>query len=165
MSEAIQIRPVEPEDWPALADVYRQPRVIWGTFAMPHRSLRFERERLASPPHGMTHLCALIEDRIVGSATLSTTPDRPRRAHAGSIGMAVHDAFHGRGVGAALLAALLEHADKWLGLTRVELTVWQDNTRAITLYERFGFEREGVLRRYGLRDGDYVDAVTMARLR
>jgi putative acetyltransferase len=165
MSEAIKIRPVEPEDWAAIADVHAQPRVIWGTFRMPHRSNAFHRERLANPPRGMTYLAAIIDDRLIGAAGLHTVPDHPRRAHAASIGMAVHDAFHGRGAGAALLSALLEHADKWLGLTRVELTVWADNTRAIGLYERFGFEREGVFRRYGLRAGEYVDAVTMARLR
>lgn len=165
MSEAIKIRPVEPEDWPAIADVHAQPRVIWGTFQMPHRSNAFHRERLANPPRGMTYLAAIIDERLIGAAGLHTFPDQPRRHHAASIGMAVHDDFHGRGVGSALLAALLEQADKWLGLTRIELTAWHDNTRAIALYERFGFEREGVFRSHGLRDGEYVDAIAMARLR
>ena len=40
-----------------------------------------------------------------------------------------------------------------------------DNARAIALYERFGFEREGVMRGYAWRDGEHVDAISMARLR
>ena len=71
----------------------------------------------------------------------------------------------GRGAGTALMAAAVEQADRWLGLTRLELFVWTDNMRAIALYERFGFEREGVMRRYAFRDGEYVDALGMARLR
>ncbi|HEY5107188.1 MAG TPA: GNAT family N-acetyltransferase [Caulobacteraceae bacterium] len=63
------------------------------------------------------------------------------------------------------MAALLDQADRWLDYRRLKLTVFSDNDRAIALYERFGFEREGLLRAYAFRDGAYVDAVTMARLR
>jgi putative acetyltransferase len=79
--------------------------------------------------------------------------------------MAVHDDYTGRGVGSALMQAMIDQADRWLGLKRLELTVWTDNHRAIALYERFGFEREGVLRDYALRDGVFVDALAMARTR
>jgi len=40
-----------------------------------------------------------------------------------------------------------------------------DNARAIALYERFGFTREGLHRGYIFRDGGYVDTFTMARAR
>ena len=79
--------------------------------------------------------------------------------------MAVHDAFTGRGVGTAMMAAALDLADNWLNLRRVELKVYADNARAIALYERFGFEREGRLRDYAWRAGAYVDSLAMARLR
>jgi putative acetyltransferase len=79
--------------------------------------------------------------------------------------MAVHDAYAGRGVGRALMAALVDQADLWLNIKRLELTVWSDNDRAIALYERFGFEREGLMCAYGWRDGAYADALAMARLR
>jgi putative acetyltransferase len=42
------------------------------------------------------------------------------------------------------MQALVDQADRWLNYRRLELTGWTDNTRAIALYERFGFEREGV---------------------
>jgi len=56
---------------------------------------------------------------LVGNAGLDRFSGR--RAHAGGIGMGVHDAWTGRGIGAALLEALLETADKWWNLRRVEL--------------------------------------------
>ena len=106
---------------------------------------------------------AVIDGKAVGSASLNRFENR--RAHAGSIGMAVHDAYAGRGAGSALMAALVGQADNWLNLKRLELNVWSDNTRAMALYERFGFEREGVFRNYAWRDGAYADSVAMARLR
>ncbi len=108
-------------------------------------------------------LVAIVEGKVVGSLGLERFEGR--RAHAATFGMAVHDDFTGRGVGTVLMQAMIDQADRWLGLTRLELTVWSDNDRAIALYERFGFEREGVLRAYAWRDGACVDALAMARLR
>jgi putative acetyltransferase len=78
--------------------------------------------------------------------------------------MGVADDLTGRGIGTALLRALLDAADNWLDIRRIELTVFADNERAIRLYERHGFQREGLMRAYGFRDGCYADALAMARL-
>lgn len=74
-------------------------------------------------------------------------------------------AWQGKGVGSRLLAAALDVADNWMNLHRVELTVYADNQAAQGLYRKFGFEVEGLLRDYALRDGKFVDTVSMARLR
>lgn len=104
-------------------------------------------------------------EEIVGQLGLQTFPNRPRRKHAGAVGMAVHDEWQGRGAGTALLSAAIDLADNWLGLTRLELDVFTDNGRAIALYEKFGFSVEGTLRRFAFRGGAYVDAYLMARLK
>jgi putative acetyltransferase len=67
-------------------------------------------------------------------------------------------------VGTALMQALVDYADRWAHVLRLELTVYVDNARAIALYRKFGFEVEGTHRAYALRDGAYVDALFMARL-
>jgi putative acetyltransferase len=59
---------------------------------------------------------------------------------------------------------LLDWADNWAGLLRIELGVYADNERAIRMYRRFGFELEGTQRAFALRDGVYVDSLMMARL-
>jgi L-phenylalanine/L-methionine N-acetyltransferase len=69
-----------------------------------------------------------------------------------------------QGVGNALMLALLDYADRWALLLRIELTVYADNARAIALYRRHGFAVEGTHRAYALRDGAFVDALAMARL-
>ncbi|MBL8192483.1 MAG: GNAT family N-acetyltransferase, partial [Blastocatellia bacterium] len=56
-------------------------------------------------------------------------------------------------------------ADKWLNLLRLELEVYCDNDAAIALYKKFGFEIEGRLVKFSFREGEYVDAFFMARLR
>jgi len=77
----------------------------------------------------------------------------------------VAGAWQRQGIGSRLLAAVLEVADNWMNLRRVELTVYADNQAAIGLYRKFGFETEGQLRDYAVRDGGYVDVLSMARLR
>jgi putative acetyltransferase len=52
-----------------------------------------------------------------------------------------------------------------MNVQRVELTVYADNQAAIGLYRKLGFETEGLLRQYAVRDGVLVDALAMARLR
>ena len=81
------------------------------------------------------------------------------------IGMGVRDDWAGKGVGSVLLGAALEMADNWLNLQRVELTVYTDNQGALALYRKFGFVEEGLARGYAFRQGEYVDALYMARIR
>jgi putative acetyltransferase len=81
------------------------------------------------------------------------------------IGMGVHDAWQGKGVGTALMKAAIDLADNWLNLHRLELEVYVDNEAAIQLYRRFGFTVEGTLVDWSFRDGEYVDAYAMGRIR
>ena len=77
----------------------------------------------------------------------------------------MHDDWQGKGVGKELMRAIVDLADNWLNLTRLELEVYADNEPALRLYERFGFEVEGRLRQHALRDGQFIDSIMMGRLR
>lgn len=136
-----------------------------GTLQLPYQSVEAARDRIARQAGPYTYsLVAEMEGRVVGSLGLHVET-AARRRHCGSIGMGVHDDFQGRGVGTTLMNALVELADRWLGLERIELSVYTDNARAVHLYEKFGFTIEGTARRYARRQGSYVDAYLMARLR
>ncbi len=77
------------------------------------------------------------------------------------LGMAVAPGWRGRGVGTALMAEAVTRARK-AGAHKIALQVWPHNAAAIGLYERFGFQREGYLRRhYRRRSGELWDAVVM----
>ena len=86
---------------------------------------------------------------------------RPIHAHAGVLGMGLLPQFRGQGLGRRLVDASL-HAAKLAGFSRVELTVHADNLRAIALYERIGFLREGLKRRATCIDGQFGDTIMMA---
>jgi L-phenylalanine/L-methionine N-acetyltransferase len=163
--EGLQIRHAEPDDYSAVFEIFACPKVIAGTLQLPYPSRELWRKRLAETPEGAHILVAVAGDRIVGMMGLETFPNKPRRRHAATFGMGVHDDWQGKGVGAALMRAGLDLADNWLNITRLELEVYADNEAAIRLYERFGFELEGTLRQHAFRDGKYVDARVMARLR
>ncbi len=112
---------------------------------------------------GEIQLVALSDDQVVGWIDIQRE-FWPSHAHRGKLGMGLLPAHRGRGIGRMLMEAALKAA--WgSGLTRVELAVHADNAPAIALYERLGFEREGVLRNASLIDGRYRDAIAMAILR
>lgn len=162
-SPDIVVRAMEPADIPALTEVMNQPRAVWGTLQTPFVSVDARQQRLTETNRNDVGLVAMMEGRVVGSIGLHR--DLPhRRSHVASLGMAVHDAFAGRGAGSALMAAAVDLAERWWNIKRLELNVYADNVRAIALYERFGFQREGLHRAYAWRDGAYVDSLTMARL-
>ena len=161
------IRRARADDARDVAALMDDPGVQAQTLQMPHASETFWRERLAAMdrPGVELQLAAVIGGRVIGLAGLHQGQPSPRRRHAASLGITIAAQAQGQGVGHALMRALISHADDWAGLLRLELTVYADNARAIALYERHGFQHEGVLRGYGLRHGRYVDCLQMARWR
>ncbi len=160
----ILVRAAEPADMLQLTEVLNQPRAVWGTLQTPLTSVAMRAQRFDATDLNNRQLVAELDGRVVGSIGLSREPWH-RRHHAAGVGMAVHDAWAGRGVGTALMAAVVDLAERWWNIRRLELNVYADNIRAIALYERFGFEREGLMRAYAWRDGAYVDSLAMARVR
>ena len=160
----ITIRHAEPDDYLALHEVYSQPRAVSGTLQLPLPSKEMWRKRLLEKPDNFITLVSAVDGTVV--ANLGLVMERNlRRRHVAHLGMAVHDRWQGQGVGSAILGEALDLADSWLNLVRVELTAFTDNEPAIRLYEKFGFKREGVLRKYAYRAGSYQDVVAMARLK
>lgn len=87
----------------------------------------------------------------------------PIYAHTGVLGVALLPALRGQGVGTRLIARTLEAA-RAFGLSRVELTVRENNRGAIALYRKFGFAIEGLKRNALKVDGHYENQVMMALL-
>jgi putative acetyltransferase len=160
-----QIRRAEPGDYEAIQKILSGPRAIAGTMQLPFPSIETWRKRLAEQADGVYLLVACAEAEVVGNLGLHTFPNRPRRRHVGQLGMSVRDDWQGKGAGSALMKAAVDLADNWLNLNRLELEVYVDNAPAIRLYQKFGFGIEGTLARYAFRDGQYVDAHLMARLK
>ena len=75
----------------------------------------------------------------------------------------IYTDYQGRGIGRALMESLLDIADNWLMLKRVELSVFTDNERAVRLYESLGFVVEGTKRYAAVKNGVHADEYLMAR--
>ncbi len=157
------LRAVRAQDADALTMLINLPGFCWGTTRIPFEPPEDVRSRLEKGLPGGRSLVAVLDGEIIGNAALDRLSGR--RAHVGRIGMGVHDDWVGRGIGTALMAALVDLADNWLGLRRLELEVNTDNLPALALYRRFGFEIEGTHRGHLLRAGKLVDGYSMARLK
>jgi L-phenylalanine/L-methionine N-acetyltransferase len=161
---AVELRAAESDDAPGVSALYRSPAVFGNLLQLPFPREAMWRERLANIDPDMLNLLALVDEQIVGHGYLGRPHPAARRRHVGVIGLAVHPDHQGRGIGSALLAAIVERAERWMQMIRLELEVYPDNSAAIALYRKHGFVEEGRLRAYAFRDGQYVDVLAMARV-
>jgi L-phenylalanine/L-methionine N-acetyltransferase len=162
VTDQIIVRAYADADVDAITTIYNQRSVALGTLQIPYMTAA---ERLTRWISSDTYrpLVAEIGGQVVGHGGLAILTRR--RSHVGSIGMGVDERFQGRGVGNALMTVLMDLADNWYNLHRIELEVYCDNASAVHLYEKFGFVIEGTHRDYAFRDGQFVDAYSMARVR
>ncbi|MGV1756277.1 N-acetyltransferase family protein [Rhizobium sp. A22-96] len=109
---------------------------------------------------GNPQFVALAGSDVVGWCDISRHTF-PSHAHAGHLGMGIIPAYRGKGLSRRLIETTLQAARN-AGMERVELSVHADNIRAIALYEKVGFVREGLARRSVRIDGRYKDAIHMA---
>lgn len=162
MSEIV-IRHAEAGDYAAICHIHAQPEVYRNTLQVPHPSESHWATRLADAP-GTKQLVACIDDCVVGHLSLAVA-QRPRRSHVADFGISVDARWQNRGVASALLREMVQMCDGWLRVDRIELTVFVDNQPAIAIYRKHGFEIEGTGKNFALRDGEYVDAYYMARVK
>lgn len=163
------IRPVERADARGIHQLRRMEGVFENVMTVP--SERPDRsENIIAGLDENTHMLAAVlrdgqtEGQIIGTISLNVST-KPRTRHVGTIGIMVHRDYQGMGVGTRLMQAALDIADNWLMLVRVELNVFCDNAKAIALYEKASFVREGTKRFAAIRNGRYCDEYIMARIR
>jgi putative acetyltransferase len=165
LSTDVLVRPAEPRDAEALVelgrDVGAEPEgwlITTGAWRTPGEERRYLKA-LRRWEHAAVFV-AEEDERVVGR--LSVARDQhPASVHVADLGLMVAADRRRRGIGRALLVAAVDWA-RAAGVTKLELHVFPWNEPAIRLYERFGFEREGVRRGHYLRDGEEVDAILMA---
>lgn len=108
------------------------------------------------------HFIAVSDGRVIGWCDISSL-DRPVFSHVGSLGIGVLAAYRGQGIGKKLMHAAIQQAEQ-KGLTRIELTVREQNKSAIAMYEKFGFEKEGIHKNAVCIEGKYENHIFMALL-
>lgn len=161
----LSLRAAEPDDAAGVAALYEHPAVFGALLQLPFPRESYWRERLAAGDADTLNLLALAGEEIVAHAYLGRPQPHARRRHVGALGIAVSPAHQRRGIADALMRALIDRAENWMQITRLELEVYADNEAALALYRKHGFVEEGRMRAYAFRDGQFVDALAMARLK
>ncbi|WP_444924801.1 GNAT family N-acetyltransferase [Microbulbifer sp. DLAB2-AF] len=157
----MKIRHLEEIDHKDLHEIYSFSEVLANTSQPPFLSSS-QVSNLFSSSDQYT-LIAEIDGKVIGHATLFLT-NKARGKHTASVAIAVHPASQGKGVGKSLMQEAINQADNWLNLVRVELEVHADNISAKSLYEKIGFETEGVKRLSTFKNGRYIDMILMSRI-
>lgn len=160
----VEIIPIAEEPiegfWSAIDSVARERKYLAFLEGPPINSTRdFVLENIKN---NWPHFIAVSEGKIIGWCDISAL-DRPVFAHIGSLGIGVLASYRGLGIGKRLMQRSIQKAEQ-KGLTRIELTVREKNTSAIALYEKFGFEKEGIHKNAVCIDGKYENHVFMALL-
>jgi L-amino acid N-acyltransferase YncA len=158
---AVAIEPMLAEDWPAVAHIYAEG-IATGTATFEHTVPTWERWRATR----VEDPCLVARDergKVLGWAALSLVSRRGVYRGVGAISIYVDPAHARRGVGHALLQALIEGSER-AGFWMLQAGIFPDNEASIALHERCGFRLVGVRERVGrTADGVWRDVALYER--
>jgi aminoglycoside 6'-N-acetyltransferase len=155
--ERVRLRPLEERDFARLVEIGSEPEVArwWPDIAVAELA-----EKAAGEEDDTVALTVEWEGRVAGMIQFheETTPDF---RHAG-IDIFLATECHGQGLGADAVRTLARHLFEARGHHRVTIDPAAANERAIRCYERVGFRRVGIMRRYW-RDpaGEWQDGLLL----
>jgi RimJ/RimL family protein N-acetyltransferase len=155
---AATVRRLVPDDWDGWREVYEavaaEGRWIGGELPVDWEPRRRGFEAMCEGERAVGYV-AEVDGRIVGTLGGELSLGRT------GLGMAIREGFRSMGIGSLLLEAFIGWSRE-CGAHKVELSLWPWNDRARGLYEKFGFEVEGIRRRHWRRnDGSLWDDISM----
>ncbi len=162
---ALTIRPAAPADMAALAEIYgHHVRHGFGTFEeVPPSAAELDGRREAIVARGLPYLLAEDQGRVLGFAYAG--PFRLRAAYRYTVEDSVYVApdAQGRGVGRAVLSAVIEACEA-IGIRQVVAVIGDSgNAGSIGLHRSLGFTHKGVGEGFGYKHGRWVDIVWMQK--
>lgn len=162
IGEKVRLRPIEPDDVAMLQRwINTSPA---RDFIFPRLPMSLEQERdwaahAAVDPNTPSYIIQTLDGKDIGTVGLHIQGSRA------TLGIAIHESDQwARGLGTDAVRTLVDGAFRTKPLVRIDLTVLPENSRAIRCYERVGFAREGVMRRYLYCNGEYCDLLLMSIL-
>ena len=107
---------------------------------------------------------AFAGEKLVGEFGVAQLRPHIKYRHRAVMGISVRKEYWGCGLGSYLMQLAIDQT-RANGFEQLELGVYSDNSRAIHLYEKFGFERYGIQpRAFKLKDGTYRDEIIMVKM-
>ena len=155
----ITIEELRPQHWPSVRAIYRAGIATGqATFEtdVPEWAV-WDAARLPAP-----RLVARVDAEVAGWAALS--PVSARRVYAGvaEVGIYVAAAQRGKGLGRALLAALVSASER-CGIWTLQAGIFPENEASLHLHRACGFRDVGRRERIGRRDGVWRDTLLLER--
>jgi phosphinothricin acetyltransferase len=155
----MELRELREEDWPAVREIFEQ--------GIAGRNATFEVEAPSWETWDRSQLdghryVAVEQGRVVGWVAVHPVSSRPCYRGVVEHSVYVHDDFHGRGIGRALLARLFESTEAD-GIWTIQTGIFPENEASLALHEKAGFRVVGTQEKLGKLDGAWRDVVVLER--
>jgi L-amino acid N-acyltransferase YncA len=112
---------------------------------------------------GLPYLVAEVDEHTVGYVCAAVYRPRPAYSHTVEDSVYVAEGFHAKGIGRALLSALIERCEAGDWRQMIAVIGGNDNPGSIALHRHLGFQHVGTLKAVGFKLGEWVDTVLMQR--
>ena len=161
---SVLVHPCEASDIPAVTAIYAHfVKHGWASFEETPPSLNEMAQRWSRVlADGMPYLVATIDGVMVGYAYATVYRSRSAYRFTAEDSIYVHHEYARRGIGSALLAALVERCEA-LGCRQMIAVISDTDGGSIPLHTRFGFRPAGELKSVGFKFGRWIDTVRMQR--
>ncbi|HET7461912.1 MAG TPA: GNAT family N-acetyltransferase [Longimicrobium sp.] len=151
--------PMQPAHWDEVRRIYLEGMAT-GNATFQAEAPAWEAWDAGHHPH--SRLVALEDERVAGWAALSPVSARPVYAGVAEVSVYVAASHRGRGVGGALLGALIRGSEE-NGIWTLQAGIFPENVASITLHERHGFRIVGRRERIGRLHGTWRDVLLLER--
>jgi phosphinothricin acetyltransferase len=156
---AVTIRRMTFADWPAVQSIYAEG-IATGNATFETRPRAWD--EWDAGHHGVGRLVAVRNDVILGWAALSPVSKREVYAGVAEVSIYVAAPARGQGIGKALLASVIEHAED-AGMWTLQAAVFPENHATLRLHKSAGFSEVGRRERIGQHFGRWRDTVLLER--
>jgi L-amino acid N-acyltransferase YncA len=154
-----EIRALAAEDWQFVRSIYLAG-IATGQATFETQAPSWERWNSAHLP--APRLVAISSERIVGWSALTPVSTRPVYAGVAEVNVYVAREWHGRGIGRALLEALVNESEK-IGIWTLQASIFPENVSSISLHRFCGFREVGTRERIGKMNAVWRDTILLER--
>ena len=159
IATALAIRDLRPGDWSEVSHIYAE--------GIATRNATFETEVPSWDAWNLAHLAdhrlvAVADGDVLGWIALVPVSRRACYRGVAEVSAYVAEEARGQGIGGALLAEVIESAER-AGIWTLETGVFPENAPSLALLKRFGFREVGIRERISQLDGVWRDVVLLER--
>jgi len=158
-AQEITISPLRPEDWAAVRAIYLEG-IATGNATFEQSAPDWQSWHQGHLP--ACRLAARVAGEVMGWTALSPVSRRQVYAGVAEFSIYVAERARGRGIGTALLKALIEASERE-GIWTLQSGIFPENTASLQLCRRFGFRMVGTRERIGCMAGRWRDVVLLER--